>query len=78
VETVIESLASHGIVGVIAALALWFAVRKDKELSAERKERLQDAKDGMKLALEIQGTVNKNVDKLREILDAIKGGGQKP
>jgi hypothetical protein len=78
VEPIIESLASHGIVGVIAALALWAAWRKDKELTAERKERLQDAKDGMKLALEIQGTVNKNVDKLREILDAIKGGGQKP
>lgn len=36
VESLLKAIASHGILGLVAALAIWWAIRKDREANEVR------------------------------------------
>lgn len=70
-DTIIESIASHGGLGIVCAILLWAFFQKDKELTAERMARIEDAKAGTKTALEIQSKVIEAVNKVGELGDLL-------
>lgn len=73
-DTILNSLASHGVLGLFCAAAVWWAWQKDRELTAERAARIADAKAGTEVALRLQKEVNDAVDKLADILREVRGG----
>ena len=63
----LEPLVQYGAVGVLLVLALIALRSLHQELAAERAARIQDAKDGTKLLLEVQKEVLAAVEKLTDL-----------
>jgi hypothetical protein len=74
-EAVLNKLAEHGVVGLFAAAFLWLFIQKDKELAKETAARIADAKDMLKIALDLQSRTNDSVGKLSDILDELRRRG---
>lgn len=70
--SLVTTLASHGVLGIVTALALWFAYAKDRQLQDERLARITDAKSYNELALKLQAQVLDAVNKLADILEEMK------
>lgn len=70
--SLVEKISSYGILGLVAALALYVAYKKDKDLQAEKDARIDDAKKGLQLALDLQAKVSGSIDKLSDILEEVK------
>lgn len=70
-ESLIANIASHGGMGLVCAILLWTLFQKDKDLTAERVARVEDAKAGTKTALEIQSKVMEAVNKVSELGDLL-------
>ena len=71
-STLLTTIASQGLLGIILVIVGLFAWSKDRELKAEREARINDAKDYTKMALNIQEQVLGAVDKLTDVLDEMK------
>jgi hypothetical protein len=71
-STLAPVIASHGLLGVMLVVAGWVAWKKDRELTAERLARIQDAKSYTELALKLQSQVIESVTKLSDILSEMK------
>jgi len=67
VSSSLEPLVQYGAVGVLLVLALIALRSLHQELAAERAARIQDAKDGTKLLLEVQKEVLAAVEKLTDL-----------
>jgi hypothetical protein len=82
-ETLVDKLLEHGVVGLFAAVFLVLYLRKDAELSAERKARIADSKDGYGVLMGIQERALTTADKMADMYNAAikslqsgKGGGE--
>ena len=71
-STLLATIASQGLLGILLIVVGLFAWSKDRELKAEREARIADAKDYTKLALDLQEQVLDAVNKLADILDEMK------
>ena len=71
-SALVGQLASQGLLGVVCALALYIAWRKDTDLETERKARVDDAKDYTDRAIKLQAQVLDSVNKLAEVFDEVK------
>lgn len=71
-SALLTSLASHGLLGLVCAVLLWALWNKDKDLTAERLARIQDAKGYTDLALNLQKQVLSSVEKLSDIFDVVR------
>lgn len=70
--SILGSIASYGLPGLIIALfAVWLYL-KDRELKAERDARIEDAKSYTQLALKLQADVLAAVNKLSDIFEAVQ------
>jgi hypothetical protein len=69
---IVAALLSHGVPGAVILVLGWWIYRKDAELAAERKARVEDAKAYNDLALKLQGQVIEAVNKLATVFDEIK------
>jgi len=67
--SLLGALAEHGILGVLLVLAIWGYVRKDRELAAEKAGRLEDAKAGLKLALQLKTEDLESRKRLESLID---------
>lgn len=78
-QTFLESLLSHGPLGIVCAILLVWIHRKDKELQTERAARVEDAKAYTTMAVALQREVMTAVATVRELFDAQKDrrGGQR-
>lgn len=76
--TLAESLASHGVLGLVCAILLYILWKKDSELTKERQARIDDAKGYTDLALNLQKQVLASVEKLSDIFDAVRPGRRGP
>lgn len=81
VTGVITTLLNQGVVGAFAVIFLFLYLRKDKELTDERNARINDSKEGLKLALSIQEKVQIAIEKLgdmfdvgRKLIERLRGG----
>lgn len=68
--SLIATLASHGLLGLVCAVLLWILWQKDKDLTLERQARVADAKAYTDLALGLQKQVLASVEKLSDIFEA--------
>jgi len=68
---ILTGLASHGVLGIFAAVALWSAWMKDKQLTECQEARLADSKASTEKLLGIAGQTFAAVDKLSEAADRI-------
>jgi hypothetical protein len=68
-EAVLEKLAEHGVMGLLAALFVLLYVK-------ESKARIQDAKDNLALLMQVQKGTTDTVDKLRAIFDELRKGSR--
>jgi hypothetical protein len=80
-ETLVDKLLEHGVVGLFAAVFLVLYLRKDAELSAERKARIADSKDGYGVLMGIQERALTTADKMADMYNAAikslqQGGGK--
>jgi hypothetical protein len=75
VDLILSKLAEHGPLGLIAACLVLLLVKKDRDLTRETAARIADAKDTMKIALDLQGKTNDAVGKLSAILDELRKRG---
>jgi hypothetical protein len=71
-ESLIASIASHGLLGVLLVLSMYVAYSKDKQLQEEREARIADAKNYTNLALELQAQVIEAVNKLTDTFEEMK------
>jgi hypothetical protein len=71
-STLVSTIASHGLLGVLLVVVGWVAWSKDRELKAEREARIADAKSYTELALKLQSQVIDAVNKLADIFDEMK------
>ena len=71
-DVVLAKLAEHGPMGLIAVLFILLYIREVDRKNAESQARIQDAKDGLKLALEIQRGTTDTVEKLRVIFEEVR------
>lgn len=71
-STLLTTIASQGLLGILLIVVGVFAWSKDRELKAEREARVADAKDYTKIALDLQEQVLDAVNKLADILDEMK------
>ena len=71
-DAVLAKLAEHGPMGLIAVLFILLYIREVDRKNAESQARIQDAKDGLKLALEIQKGTTDTVQKLGTIFDEVR------
>lgn len=70
---VIGKIAEHGLVGAVAAGAIWIAWRKDTELATEKAARIEDAQKVMATLLASQEkavAMTANLDKIADRLEA--------
>lgn len=70
--TLVGQLASQGLLGVVCALALYIAYKKDKDVAAERDARIVDAKSYTDMALKLQAQVLDSVNKLSDVLGEMR------
>lgn len=68
----IASIASHGLLGAMLAVAMFVAYSKDKQLQDERAARITDAKNYTDLALKLQAQVIEAVNKLTDTFEEMK------
>lgn len=61
-DTIIKIILGQGVVGAVAVLAFWFALRKDKEVREERDARLADQKEYTKLFYDLQNDSNEALE----------------
>ena len=71
-DPLVTSIASHGLLGVVAAIALYVARSKDIELKEEREARIADAKGYTDLALKLQAQVIDTANKLADTFEEMK------
>ncbi len=64
-------LASHGVLGIFAAVALWSAWQKDRALTVCQEARLADSKAATEKLLQIVGSVNVAVTQLAATSDKL-------
>lgn len=64
-----EQIVGTGLTGALLVLALFALRSKDKDLSAEKAERINDAKVHLQLALELQKQVIIAVNKLSDLVE---------
>ena len=83
VTNVIGTILDKGVVGAFALIFLWLYLKKDKELADERAARINDSKDGLKLALSLQEKTQTTIEKLggmfeesKRLLEKMRGGGR--
>lgn len=74
-ETFLNSLASHGLLGLVCAILFYALWQKDKDLTAERAARLADAHNFTKLALDLQGKVMDAVQKQSDLFEETRRRG---
>lgn len=80
----LDKIASTGVVGAFAIVFLILYLRKDAELTAERKARIADSKDGYGVLMGIQERALTTADKMADMYNAAikglqsggKGGGE--
>jgi hypothetical protein len=70
--SLVSTLASHGIMGVVCAVLFVMLWQRDKALTDERAARIADAKAGLELALRIQQTTQDTVAKLSTLFEELK------
>ena len=71
-DVVLEKLAEHGVMGLIAALFIVLYIRQVKATQDESQARINDAKEGLKLALDIQKGTTDTVQKLGAIFEEMR------
>lgn len=77
VELLVRAAVEHGVPGLIIAalaVALW---SKDKELTAERKARVEDANQFTETALELQRKLLESIDKSERAVEAAIQAGKR-
>jgi hypothetical protein len=72
VSPLLSLLAQQGLLGAVVFVFGWIAWSKDKELTAEREARIQDAKNYTDLALKLQQQVLDNVNKMNDTVEEIR------
>ena len=65
----LEQIASSSITGALLLIALFALRAKDKELSAEKAERIDDGKTNLQLIMKIQEQVILAVNKLSDLVE---------
>lgn len=71
-SSLIGTIASQGVLGVLLVVVGWIAWVKDRELKDERQARIDDAQNYTELALKLQAQVIDSVHKLSDILKEMK------
>lgn len=71
-SSLIGTIASQGVLGVLLVVVGWVAWVKDRELKVERQARIDDAQNYTALALKLQAQVIDSVHKLSDILKEMK------
>jgi len=69
-DAALTQLASTGIVGAVFVIALVALRAKDRQLNDEKAARIEDAKDMMTLAMDLQKQVIFAVNKLSDMTEA--------